>query len=101
MFKIKVNSNINLNNVFKDSNNILTDFSNRTFVTRYGKARDNEEDKQRRIIPDLCKLIILIIAKQLKDKWCRPIIRCSSQKEKIIYQQTLHDDLHAYQQMDD
>jgi len=55
-YRPMVNSNPNLNNVFDQNKTILKDYSNRSFVFRYEKARDDEVTKQKKVIPDLSKI---------------------------------------------
>jgi hypothetical protein len=56
-YRPMVNFNPNLNNVFDQNKTILKDYSNRSFVFRYEKARDDEVSKQKKVIPDLSKKI--------------------------------------------
>jgi hypothetical protein len=43
--------------MFDNDRTIFKDMSNKTFVYRYEKTRKDEEEKKKRVVPDLCKLI--------------------------------------------
>ena len=69
---------------------VYNNLNNRSFIYRLEKARVEEEDKKRRVVPDL--------SRQLKDKWAKGQMNRSSsmgERETTIYKQTLRDDLHA------
>lgn len=57
---------------------------------RYDKAREECEDKKKRVVPDLTN--------QVKDKWSKASLNRSSsmtEKHSVVYKQTLHDELHS------
>ena len=75
-------------NLFDSSKTVYNDHSNRSFVYRQDKAREDVETKKKRLIPDLSKnlktsRINLNRSMSMTDKF--------SNKSK----QTLHDQLHS------
>lgn len=87
--------NPNLSQVFDDNRTIFNDHSNRSFVFRYGKAREEEEDKKKRIVPDL--------SRQVKDKWSKANLNrsCSmTERDSTNIKQTLRDELHSIKYAD-
>jgi hypothetical protein len=59
-YKPIVNPNPNLTYVFNENKTIFKDYSNRSFIVRYEKARDEEVYKQNKVLPDLSKFGIFL-----------------------------------------
>jgi len=70
---------------------IFQNDSERSFVYRYGKAREEVEVKKKKLENNLGHI--------LQDKWKRTLKRSSSMDDRLQtgYRDTLHNELHSMQ----
>lgn len=54
-----MNSNPDLDKVFDNSKTIYNDLNSYLYINRLQKMRNDEDDRKRRISPDLSKILIM------------------------------------------